>query len=358
MRTFTEESLAALRQRIAPVDAAIAARTQALYDNKTKPRSSLGRLEALACRIAAARGEPSPRVRDKAVVVLAADHGVAEAGVSAYPQEVTAQMVLNFARGGAAINVLARHAGARLVVADFGVKVPLAGPADGVRDCRVGPGTRNMLVEAAMTREQALSAIGHGAAIAEELAEAGVGLIAIGEMGIGNTTSASALTAALTGTAARLVTGRGTGVDDAGYERKVAAVQAALERHRDAVADPLAALACVGGFELAGLVGVTLAASARRVPVVLDGFIASAAALCATRIAPTACGYLIASHASVEQGHRVVLEALGLEPLLSLGLRLGEASGAALALPLLDASLRILAEMATFDAAGVSDSGR
>lgn len=342
--------------RIAPADAAAAARTQELLDGKTKPRRSLGRLEDVACRIAAARGTSLPDMPRKAVVVMAADHGVAAEGVSAYPQEVTRQMVLNFARGGAGINVLARHVGAEVVVVDMGVKEPLDGVV-GVRACRIGPGTRNLACEAAMTRAEATAALEAGIAIAYELADGGVTLLAIGEMGIANTTSASALTAVFTGCSPQEVTGRGTGIDDAALAHKVDVIRRALVLHRPAPADALGVMAALGGFEIAGMAGVVLGAAARRVPVVVDGFISAAAALVAARLAPAAAGYLVASHRSVEVGHRKVLEALGAPPLLDLELRLGEGTGAALAMGLVDASLRILHEMATFAAAGVSDSG-
>ncbi len=350
--SLLEETLAA----IAPPDAALAARTQALLDGKTKPRKSLGRLEALACRIAAARGVAVPEPPVKAIVVMAADHGVAAEGVSAYPQEVTWQMVANFARGGAAINVLARHAGAEIVVVDMGVKEPVALP--GVLSRRVAAGSRNLAREPAMTREEAAAAVEAGIAIAQDLAARGVTLVGTGEMGIGNTTAASALTAHFTGAAAEAVTGRGTGVDDETLARKVAAVRRALALHSASASAPLDALARLGGLEIAGLAGVVLGAAARRVPVVVDGFISGAAALAAVRMAPAAAGYLVAAHRSAEPGHRAVLEALGAEPLLDLGMRLGEGTGAALAMTLVDAAIRILREMATFADAGVSDAGR
>ncbi len=341
--------------RIAPPDAAVARRAQELLDLKTKPRRSLGRLEDLACRIAAARGDAVPEMPRKAVVVMAADHGVAAEGVSAFPQEVTHQMVLNFVRGGAAINVLARHVGAEVVVVDMGVTVPVSAPE--VRSSRIGPGTRNLAQEAAMSREQAVAALEAGIALAAELADGGVTLLAIGEMGIANTTSASALTAVFTGCAPREVTGRGTGIDDAALSHKVEVIERALRLHHPDPIDPLAVLAALGGFEIAGMAGVVLGAAVRRVPVVVDGFISGTAALVALKLAPAVGGYLIASHRSVEVGHRKVLEALGALPLLDLDLRLGEGTGAALSMGLADASLRILREMATFASAGVSDSG-
>jgi nicotinate-nucleotide--dimethylbenzimidazole phosphoribosyltransferase len=342
-----------LIERIPAVDEVAYAAAQNAYDAKTKPRGSLGRLEELGCRIAAIRGFV-PANLEAAIVVAAGDHGVAAEGVSAYPQEVTAQMVLNFAAGGAAINVLARQAGARLIVVDAGVAVPVEHEL--VRALRLGPGTANLATGPAMTVEQATLGIDFGVRLAEELADSGVDVVALGEMGIGNTTSASALAARLLGVEPAQVCGRGTGLDDDGVTRKIATVERALAVNRSE--DPLAALAELGGFEIAVLAGVALGCAARRVVVVLDGFITGAAALVAARLAPNAAGAMIASHRSSEPGHRLILEALALEPVLDLGLRLGEGSGAALALPLLRASIAVLNEMATFGDAGVTDAGR
>ena len=341
---------------IIAVDFSVGAAAQRLLDSKTKPRRSLGRLEDLACRVAAIRGTPMPALPVKAIVVMGADHGVADEGVSAYPQAVTRQMLLNFADGGAAINVLARHAGAQVIVVDMGVKEPLPARPE-IRVERIGPGTQNFSREAAMSRAQAVAAVETGIRVAHELATNGVTLLGIGEMGIANTTAASALTAVFTGAAADVTTGRGTGVDDAGLRRKIEIVQRALAVNRPDAADPLDVLAKVGGFEIAGLAGVVLGGAGRRVPVVVDGFIAGVAALVAVRLAPAAADYLIAAHQSVEVGHRLVLEALGLRPLLDLELRLGEGTGAALAMSLVDAALHVLHEMATFEGAGVSDAG-
>jgi nicotinate-nucleotide--dimethylbenzimidazole phosphoribosyltransferase len=318
------------------------------YDAKTKPRGSLGRLEELGCRIAGIRGFVPERL-ESVIVVAAADHGVAAEGVSAYPQEVTWQMVANFAAGGAAINVLARRAGARLIVVDAGVAQPFEHEL--VRPVRIGPGTANLATGPAMTAAQAEQALAAGGALVEELE--GVDVVAIGEMGIGNTTSASALTAAILGVEPELVCGRGTGLDDEGLARKIATVRRALAAN--AAREPLAAL---GGFEVAFLAGVVLACERRRIAVLLDGFITTAAALAATRLSSSARDVLIASHRSPEPGHSLALQALALEPLLDLDLRLGEGSGAALALPLLQASIAILSEMATFADAGVTDAGR
>jgi nicotinate-nucleotide--dimethylbenzimidazole phosphoribosyltransferase len=339
--------------RIPEPDLAVARETQTRLDQKTKPPGSLGRLEELACALAAIRGTPNLDLPRKAMVVMAGDHGVAAEGVSAFPQEVTAQMVLNFARGGAAINVLARQAGARVVVVDMGVKSPLP-PNPEVRSVRIGPGTADIAKGPAMSREDAVRALEAGISIAEELAAEGVDLIGIGEMGIANTTPASALTAAFTGQPPEEVTGRGTGIDDAAHRHKVEVVRQALETNRPDPSDGVGTLARLGGFEIAGLAGVVLGAAARRVPVLTDGFIATSAALSAVRIAPRAAYAILASHRSVEAGHRHLLAALGKKPLFDLDLRLGEGTGAALAMYLIDASIHILREMATFASAGVS----
>jgi nicotinate-nucleotide--dimethylbenzimidazole phosphoribosyltransferase len=347
----------ALASRIVPVDAAAAANAQRLLDAKTKPRRSLGRLEDLVCQLAAIRGGAPQARPEKVIVVMGADHGVAAEGVSAYPQEVTGQMLLNFARGGAAINVLARQAGARIVVVDMGVAHPPPARPE-IRAHRIAAGTANFTRGPAMAREQALEALSAGATLADQLARGGAGLIGIGDMGIANTTASSALASVFTGAPPEEVTGRGTGIDDTTFRRKVEVVRRGIEVNRPDAADAVDVLAKVGGFEIAGLAGVTLGAAAARVPVVVDGFIAGVAALAAVRIAPNTAGYLIASHRSVEVGHRMVLQALGTKPLLDLDLRLGEGTGAALAMTLVDAALAIAAEMATFESAGVSDTGR
>ena len=334
---------------LAPLDSAAMAAAQERLDRLTKPPGSLGRLEAVVVQLAGITGSAAPRIDRPAVVVFAADHGVTAQGVSAYPGSVTGQMVANFEGGGAAINVLARAAGAKLVVVDVGV----AG-SEPAAASRIRAGTRDMTVEPAMTRDEALAAIGIGRDVVGGLVGDGCDLVALGEMGIGNTTAASALVAALTGRAVAEVTGRGTGLDDEAVRHKVAVIEAALKRHRPRRDDPLGALAAVGGLEIAALVGAMLAAAEAHIPVVLDGFITGAAALVAAGIAPTLGPRLIASHRSAEPGHRVVLEQLRLEPLLDLDLRLGEGSGAALALPLLRASTLMLAEMATFETARVS----
>ena len=289
------------------------------------------------------------------IFTLAGDHGVVSERVSAYPQVVTSQMVENFLSGGAAVNVLARHVGARVVVADFGVAAPLGVPT-GLHSSRLAPGTANIAEGPAMTWAEALRAIEAGMALVEAERADGLDLIGTGEMGIGNTTAASAMVAAMTGAAPAEVTGRGTGVDDATWRRKVAVVERALAVNRPDGADGVDVLARVGGFEIAGLVGVVLAGAAYRIPVLLDGFIAGAAALAAARIAPAARHYVIAAHRSVEPGHAHALAALDLDPYLDLGMRLGEGTGAALGIGLARAAAAIITEMATFKSAGVSEA--
>lgn len=341
--------------RIEAPDEDAARATQRAFDFKTKPRGSLGRLEELAARVAAIRRVPKPMPEPAAIVVVAADHGIARDGVSAYPQEVTAQMVANFAAGGAAICVLARAAGARLVVVDAGVAEPVAN--DDVLDLRIGPGTADSSIGPAMTREQATMSLERGIALANQLTGEGIAIVALGDMGIGNTATSSAIVASLLRRDAADVIGRGTGLDDEGLRRKVGVVRQALTINAPDPADPIDVLARVGGFEHGVLAGLILGASAANVPVVLDGFVVGAAALLAARIAPLATGAMIASHLSPEPGHAIVLQALGLSPLLDLRMRLGEGSGAALGLQLVNDALLLLRDMSTFADAGVSDSG-
>ncbi|MGH8776859.1 MAG: nicotinate-nucleotide--dimethylbenzimidazole phosphoribosyltransferase [Jiangellaceae bacterium] len=348
------DTVAAIR----PADGEARLAAQAAFDGKAKPPGSLGRLEELACRIASVRGTATPGPLRPAVVVCAADHGVADEGVSAYPQAVTASMVTTFASGGAAVSVLARQAGARLVVADLGVRTPTTHPS--VLDRRIGAGTANAALGPAMSRAQAEQAVATGISIVDGLISDGVNALAIGEMGIANTTSASALVAALLGTDPAVVCGRGTGIDDACLAHKVDVIRRMLAVNQVPVDDPVGALAAVGGFEIAALTGLVLGAAAHRVPVVLDGFITGAAALVAARTAPASVDAMIASHRSAEPGHTIVLQALGLQPLLTLDMRLGEASGAALALPVVAASVALLRHMATLEsvvAAPVSSGG-
>jgi nicotinate-nucleotide--dimethylbenzimidazole phosphoribosyltransferase len=326
-----------------------------LLDAKTKPPGSLGRLEELACRLTAIRGEVPTAPLPAAIVVAAADHGVEAEGVSPYPQEVTAQMLANFANGGAAVSVLAREAGAKLVVVDAGVLAPTS--VDGVRAATVDGlrGSGNIVHGPAMTRRVAVRLIEGGIALAEELVAEGVGVIAVGDMGIANTTAASAICAALLPADPTDVCGPGTGLDAIGVEHKVGVVRAALAANGlGEESDPPDVLAAVGGLEIAFLTGVIVGSAARRTPVLLDGFVTGAAALVATALAPAVSDSMIAATRSPEPGHPLVLERLGLVPLLDLGLRLGEGSGAALALPIVRAAVSILTDMATFEAAGVS----
>jgi nicotinate-nucleotide--dimethylbenzimidazole phosphoribosyltransferase len=342
-------------ERISAFDADAAAAAQRALDGKTKPRGSLGRLEQLACRLAGIRGTAAIDRLEPAIVVCVADHGIATEGVSAYPQEVTEQMLRNFARGGAAVCVLARQAGARLVVADLGVLRPVADPA--IRDLRVRAGTANATLGPAMTTAEMRRAVASGIGIAEDLARAGIGIVALGEMGIGNTTAASALTAALLRADPDGLCGPGTGLDDAGIAHKRAMVWRALEANCVSPRDPLGAIAGVGGLEIAALTGVVLGCAASRTPVLVDGFITATAALAAVCVDQRCATTLIASHLSPEPGHRLILAALGEQPLLDLGMRLGEGSGAALALPIVAAAIAVLSEMASFEEAGVTDAG-
>jgi nicotinate-nucleotide--dimethylbenzimidazole phosphoribosyltransferase len=352
---LAEETVIERTRRIRSLDPAIARAARAELDRKTKPRGSLGRLERLAVQLAAIAGTVTPEPVRGAIVVAAADHGYAEEGVSAYPQEVTRQMLANFAEGGAAVNVLARAAGAEVIVVDAGVITPLDDPR--IRAVRIGPGTANATRGPAMTREQALRAIHAGAALADALAADGVNAIVLGDMGIGNTTAASAIHAELLGVPAAEVCGPGTGLDAEGVRRKAGVVERARAAN-PTPADAVDVLSALGGFEIAVLTGTALGAAANGLAVVLDGFIVCAAALVAARVAPPATQYMIAAHLSTEPGHALGLHALGLRPLLDLELRLGEGCGGTLALPLLQAARSILVEMATFERAGVTDAGR
>jgi len=340
--------------RIQQTDSRLLARAQARLDRLTKPIGSLGRLEELAARYVMITGEMKPTVPCGAVFTFAADHGVTAEGVSAYPSAVTPQMVLNFLRGGAGINVLARHVGIDVRVVDIGVAFDFEA-APGLIHRKVMPGTRNLLMESAMSLIQAEQALQIGIELATEAAQQGIGLIGTGEMGIGNTTASSAITSVMTDRPASEVTGRGTGIDDASHARKINVIQRALDLHRLDSANPMEVLAKVGGLEIAGLAGLMLGAAAARIPVVLDGFIAGAAALIAVGLQPRCKDYLIASHRSVERGHEAILNHLGLKPLFDLDLRLGEGTGACLGMSLVFAAIKIFTEMATFEEAGVSE---
>lgn len=339
---------------IGPLDQAAVSAAEARQGVLTKPPGSLGRLESLSIQLAGIFGQAIPTITGKAVIVAAGDHGVAAEGVSAYPAEVTPQMVFNFLAGGAAINVLARQAGADIVVIDAGVAVDLD-PHPGLTIAKVGYGAGNIARGPAMTREDAIRCLEVGIAAAIERADAGANVIAGGDMGIGNTTPSAAITAAITGADVASVTGRGTGVDDAGLAAKIDTIRRVLETNQPDANDGLDVLCKVGGYEIGVLAGVMLGAASRNCAVVVDGFISGAAALIAWRLCPVAPERFIGGHRSVEPGHNVALDAMGLTPLLDMNMRLGEGTGAALAMHIIEAAARCLAEMATFAEAGVSD---
>ena len=351
-----------LKQTIAsilPVDNEAAWAADARLDSLTKPPGSLGRLEELVRRYAAIRHDEAVKPGRGAIAVFVADHGVAAEGVSAFPQAVTAEMLRNIAAGGAAISVLARRFGYALKVVDVGVKVDTSGkPLAGVTYRRVGAGTRSFLDGPAMTPDETARALEIGIEIARELADSGATLIGIGEMGIANSTPAAAILCALTGIAPESMVGRGTGLDDAGVRRKTEVVMRALEIHRAALASGESLLAALGGFEIAAMAGVCLGGAASKVPVVVDGFIATAAAAAAEKIHPGLFDHLFFSHRSAEGGHALVLDHFRLRPILDLDLRLGEGTGAALAMNVIDSALDLLHNMATFEGAGVSGKVR
>ena len=340
--------------KIIPPDQSAMDAARARQDTLTKPQGSLGRLEELSITLAGIFMDPIPKINRKAVILAAGDHGVVAEGVSAYPQEVTPAMVGNFLAGGAAINVLARHVGASIVVLDAGVAADL--PDDpAMRAVKIGRGTANMAIGPAMSREDAIRCIEAGIAAADEQIAKGADLIAFGDMGIGNTTPSSAITAVVTGADPSVTTGRGTGLDDSALVHKVEVVRRSIEVNKPDAKDGLDLLAKVGGFEIGMLAGAMLGTAAAHRPAVVDGFISGAAALIAWTLAPTLSHYLIASHQSVEPGHRIGMETMGLTPLLDMGMRLGEGSGATLAMPIIEAAAKCLAEMATFADAGVAE---
>jgi nicotinate-nucleotide--dimethylbenzimidazole phosphoribosyltransferase len=346
--------------KIRPLDQVTMALVQRRLDNLTKPRGSLGRLEELAKQIAGIAKDPLPRFKRKVIFTFAADHGIAEEQISAYPKEVTAQMVFNFVRGGAGINVLARHVGAEVVVVDVGVaeKIKIQkSKIKNFKDKKINYGTKNFVHQAAMSKEEAIEAIETGIQVVrEEFYKKKIDILSLGDMGIGNTTSSSAVVAAITGMEVKKVTGRGTGIDNATFNNKVKVIQKALRLHNPDSGKPLDILAKVGGFEIGAIAGAALAGASLRVPVVIDGFISSAGALLAYKFCPQIKNYLIASHRSVERGHKAILDYMGLAPILDLDLRLGEGTGAALAINIIEAGIKILDEMASFEEAGVSKS--
>jgi nicotinate-nucleotide--dimethylbenzimidazole phosphoribosyltransferase len=341
-------------KRTRPLDRAIERTAQARLDSLTKPRGSLGKLEELARRVSVIQGQVPPHLGRKTLYVFAADHGINEENVSAYPKGVTAQMTHNFLKGGAAINVLARHCGVDIEIVDAGVDHDFA-PSSGLRDCKIRRGTANFARGPAMTRAEAVRSVELGIHLAEETAAKNVFLLGAGDMGIGNTSSAAAILCALKGTSPADAAGRGTGIDDATFARKIAAIQTGLDINRPNPNDPLDVLAKVGGLEIGAITGVILGAAALRIPTVLDGFIAGAAALLAQRISSQVREFLFASHLSAERGHALMLEDLQLVPLFDLSMRLGEGTGSCLAMGLVEAAVKIMGEMATFESAGVKE---
>lgn len=349
-----EEKLLELIGSIRPANAEVSALARERLDSLTKPPGSLGKLEEIAWRLAGIQEKVKPVIGKKRVYTLAGDHGVTAEGVSPYPKEVTPQMVLNFINGGAAISVLTRHAGAEIKVVDIGVDFDF-GVEPKLIQKKVRRGTDNFAVGPAMSRKEAVEAIGVGVGLAADAAREGVTLLGVGEMGIGNTTPAAALLSVFTGLAPSECVGRGTGIDDEGLKRKAKVIDKALEVNKPEPSDPIGVLSKVGGLELAGMTGLYLGAAIHRIPVLADGFISCASALAAVRLNPLVRDFLILSHLSEERGHRKLVEALWQQPIMDLSMRLGEGSGAALAMMLVEASAKIISEMATFAEAGVSN---
>jgi len=339
--------------RIKPVDPELLAQAQACLDNKTKPLGSLGRLEEFARRMAAISGTLEPDMSRKVVFTFAGDHGIVEEGVSLFPKEVTPQMVFNFLSGGAGVNVLARHNGAEVRVVDVGVDYDFGG-TPGMIHAKVARGTKNFAKGPAMTRDEALAALQVGIELADRCKTEGIALVGTGEMGIGNTTPSSAIIAAISGIPVRDLTHRGTGIGDAALEQKIRVIEQGLALNEPDANDPLDVLAKVGGLEIAAIAGLVLGCAANSIPVVIDGFISTAGALIASELHPHVRDYVFAAHRSVEIGHRFMLERIGANPILDLDLRLGEGTGAVLAMGLIEAGVKIMREMATFEQAGVS----
>jgi len=342
---------------IEKIDYRLGKETQRRLDNLTKPQGSLGRLEELAKHIVEITRVKNPMLVHKVIFTVAGDHGVVEEGVSAFPKEVTPQMVYNFLNGGAGINVLARHVGARVVVIDAGVASDLI-PAPHLIIKKVGYGTKNMAKGPAMTREEAVKSLEAGIEVFEAEFKKGINIAGTGDMGIGNTTPSSAITAVITGNPVEEVTGRGTGISDKTLSHKIEVIKRAIALNKPDPKDGIDALSKVGGFELGALAGVIIASASKKVPVVIDGFISGAAALIAYTVEPKVRDYMIAAHCSVERGHGIALGFLGLKPILDLEMRLGEGTGAALAMGIVDAGVKILNEMATFESAGISEKNK
>jgi nicotinate-nucleotide--dimethylbenzimidazole phosphoribosyltransferase len=343
-------------ENIKPLDETAMAEARKRQDELTKPAGSLGRLEEVSIKIAGVQGKAKPQIKHKAMIVMAGDHGVVDEKVGNWPREVTAQMVENFLHGGAGINVLSRQVGARVVFVDMGVASDLK-PDKQLIVKKVDYGTKNMCLGPAMTGAQAVKALENGIEVLNAEAKKGLDIVGTGDMGIGNTTASSAIFAALSGKTAAEVTGRGTGISDEQLQHKIDVIERALDKNKPNPGKPLEVLAKVGGFEIGGLAGVMLGAAAAHIPVVIDGFISGAAALIATALSPQAKDYIIAAHVSAESGHALMLNYMGLKPLMSLDMRLGEGTGAALGLFIAEAGVRTLVEMATFAEAAVDEGG-
>ncbi|MBI4619699.1 MAG: nicotinate-nucleotide--dimethylbenzimidazole phosphoribosyltransferase [Desulfobacterales bacterium] len=324
-------------------------------DSLTKPRESLGKLESIAQKYAAIKEDLNPSINRKVIFTFAGDHGVVEEGVSAFPKGVTIQMVLNMLAGGAAVNVLARNVGAKVVVVDIGVDHDFE-PAQGLVINKIGYGTKNLSTGPAMTRDEALRSIKVGVDLADEYSKKGMDIIGTGEMGIGNTTPSSAILSVLSGLSAKEVTGRGTGIDDRALQKKVDVIERGIRLNQPDPQDPIDVLAKVGGFEIGGIAGLMIGGAFHRIPVVVDGFISTAGAMIAVALWPTIAEYLFYAHLSSEAGHKRILERLGHEPILDLGMRLGEGTGAAMAISVIEAAVKVMTEMATFTSAGVDEA--
>ena len=348
-----EKELNKRLQAIQPLKDNFIVQAQAKLDRLTKPQGSLGQLEEMAKKYAAIVENLNPKIEKKIIYVFAGDHGVTAEGVSAYPKEVTPQMIFNFLRGGAGINVLARQVGAQVVVVDIGVDHEFE-PAEGLMIRKISRGTGNIFCGPAMSRDQAVQALTVGLEMADHAKKQNADLVGTGDMGIGNTTPSSAILASLTGLAVSQVTHRGTGIDDLALKRKIQIIERAIAVNRPDPKDPLDVLAKLGGFEIAGIAGLIIGCASHRIPVVVDGFISTAGAMIAVGLNPEIKGYIFASHQSVEVGHPFMWEYIGQKPILNLSLRLGEGTGAALAIFLIEGAVKIMKEMATFSEAGVS----
>lgn len=345
-------------KEITNLDDELMQKTQERLDSLTKPQASLGRLEELAKQVVGITRKENPLLKNKVIFTLAGDHGVTEENISAYPKEVTAQMVYNFISGGAGINVLAQHIGARVVVVDMGVAEKIQNlkfKIQNFKEKKINYGTKNFTKGPAMTREEAIKSIETGIELVEEELSSAVDIIGTGDMGIGNTTASTAISRVITNKPLEELTGRGTGIDEAMLKNKIEVIKKALEINKPDASDAIDVLAKLGGFEIGGLVGVILASCANRIPVVIDGFISGAACLLAYKLEPKIKSYVVPSHCSAERGHRIILNYLGLNPLLDLEMRLGEGTGACLGISLVEVGVKILTQMATFKEAAVSE---